>query len=729
MTMARWTGTVQDAEGNAVAGASIEVRSESSGQLVQVYADRAGSATLGNPFIAIEATVAFHAPGDAYRIRASKDGLVCEWRFQAVGTAAEMDVDQIVSELEAGFSASYETRAQLYADLDHPDGARGAVYGDSNGNFRGVYRKVGASGSGSWTRIGPLPIVETPASQTAQGTVRLAALEQMLRGEGDDVGRAVTTLPVAQVVNDAHLLEAAAPLPVEIEGGVYPVVVNDQGQVLLGIDKSTGNVVGGGLSSGGSQVVASESALMAYRDGDDLHAVGLDDTIVADLSGLDVKGIEGGNGGHVRAIVDKPMLGSTSVVGAGPARPALLVPANARALYVFIGIGQSLMVGATATNSLISTTALLPDDVLMFSGPNADVRMGLPTSGGSDPVLDPATLTSFTPLVARAGQGGGGRGETAMEAFATNLSILARDIGIQFRSLNFTAAQGGTVYSGLAKGSQIYANMLTALTKAKTLAEAQGWQLVVAGSLHKHGEGDANNVNYYNFLMDWQADIDADVKAITGQTLDVMLFMGQPSSFQGTNPQAVQAMVNAHNTSPNHWLTGPDYPFGEFYSDETHFHGPGYFLIGEQMALAYRDLMWGRGHRISQMLSATREGNIVWIDWDVPVPPLVFDTTTISQRDVMGLRYTDSEGEITITTAEITMNGVGQEVGRIRLTLASTPNGAAETIHYAMSPKITEPTVNRARGNIRDSRGETSRYDGRPLHNWAPHHRISVTIA
>ena len=72
MALARWTATAQDAEGNAVAGCSIEVRSEETGRLVQVYADRAGTVALGNPFVAPEATFGFHVEGGAYKVTATK---------------------------------------------------------------------------------------------------------------------------------------------------------------------------------------------------------------------------------------------------------------------------------------------------------------------------------------------------------------------------------------------------------------------------------------------------------------------------------------------------------------------------------------------------------------------------------------------------------------------------------------------------------------------------------
>jgi lysophospholipase L1-like esterase len=66
-------------------------------------------------------------------------------------------IEDIIYGLPQGYDVSYETRAQLYADLNWADGEIGRVFGDGNEAYKGIYKKSGASGSGSWNRIGPLP--------------------------------------------------------------------------------------------------------------------------------------------------------------------------------------------------------------------------------------------------------------------------------------------------------------------------------------------------------------------------------------------------------------------------------------------------------------------------------------------------------------------------------------------------------------------------------------------
>lgn len=56
-----------------------------------------------------------------------------------------------VSGLIVGGAVVYQTRAALFANLARPADSVGIVYGDSTAAYNGIYAKVGASGSGSWT--------------------------------------------------------------------------------------------------------------------------------------------------------------------------------------------------------------------------------------------------------------------------------------------------------------------------------------------------------------------------------------------------------------------------------------------------------------------------------------------------------------------------------------------------------------------------------------------------
>lgn len=62
---------------------------------------------------------------------------------------------------------SYQTRAQLLADLAWGSGSVGGVWNDPNAAYNGTYRKDGSGGAGTWTRIGDLPTTSIGMDQLA----------------------------------------------------------------------------------------------------------------------------------------------------------------------------------------------------------------------------------------------------------------------------------------------------------------------------------------------------------------------------------------------------------------------------------------------------------------------------------------------------------------------------------------------------------------------------------
>jgi hypothetical protein len=115
MVLARWQATIVDGAGNIQPGASIDVRREDTGgALVSLFGDRQGTTPIGNPFAADEAGfAAFHVPGGAYRITATKGAFSQVWRYVAIGLAAESD------SLTTGISWFFDPAT---ADADPGDG-------------------------------------------------------------------------------------------------------------------------------------------------------------------------------------------------------------------------------------------------------------------------------------------------------------------------------------------------------------------------------------------------------------------------------------------------------------------------------------------------------------------------------------------------------------------------------------------------------------------------------
>jgi len=98
MVLAVHQFSVVDDNGNVVPNASIEVRQEITGSpIATLFSDRAGVVSLGNPFNADgEGFAQFFVAGGAYRVTATSGALTRVWRYVAVGTAAEFDVEDFL---------------------------------------------------------------------------------------------------------------------------------------------------------------------------------------------------------------------------------------------------------------------------------------------------------------------------------------------------------------------------------------------------------------------------------------------------------------------------------------------------------------------------------------------------------------------------------------------------------------------------------------------------------
>lgn len=483
----------------------------------------------------------------------------------------------------------------------------------------------------------------------------------------------------------------------------------------------------GGGSGGGTVDAEPRAEVMGWLDGSIIRGVGDADGDVANIGSLTIRSPVNG-GRFVGVVANKPGIGANTLLGGYPGF-GLLAPAAPKVLHVWIGLGQSLMVGAEAATSRVTLSQPWPDDALMFAGASImDVRLGVATQlvGGALP-LDPDTLTGFQTHIAKVGVGSGDRGETPMEGFAKRLTTLARQMGIQYRMLSFTAAMGASSYNDIKKGTQIYANMLLALTKAKALAEARGWRIMVDGFIVKHGESDGAGSGYAGHVAEWYADANTDVKAITGQTADTHFFFHMPSS-AWSGKDAMQGMVAAQTS--NIHIAGSDYAFLDAYSpDFSHMLGPGYHLGGEMLAMAVRDTLWKPTPTKTcvQMTAASRSGTAVTLTYDVPVGPLAIDTTNMSDPGQKGFQFFAGSTEIAITNVAVTDNGTSDNVGTIVLTLASAPVSGAERVEYAQKLQSDPRTLaNVLRGNVRDSAPETSQYDGRRLYRWGISQRINL---
>jgi hypothetical protein len=271
---------------------------------------------------------------------------------------------------------------------------------------------------------------------------------------------------------------------------------------------------------------------------------------------------------------------------------------------------------------------------------------------------------------------------------------------------------------------------------AKRLADAAGKSYVVRAVTAIHGENDhyayaagkpafpmpgtdgVSTLNDYgDALLEWQRDYEDSVKAITNQTVPVPLFISQYSHWNNVPTSVIPYMqLDAHLRSKGKvTIVGPTYVL-PYSSDCLHFTGEGERHLGEYFAKVYsRTILEGKRWEPLRPISVTISGNIVTAKFLVPSPPLVFDTTLVSDPGHYGFEWFDDSGHPpAISGVEI----IGTDT--VQVTLASAPTGNDKRLRYAYTFSGCAGSGTIARGNLRDSDATPSQA-GYELYNWSVH--------
>lgn len=155
---------------------------------------------------------------DAFRdydvdgVPASGDHEPVKSAIRAIGPV----IDARFSAVETGQAAGkivFGTRAALFAILTYDANTGAEVVADSTPAYNGVYAKVGASGTGSWTKVSDLAVTSLDA--------RLTTAEGEIDGLVDLSARASRRLPM--VVDWSDALQSPVAYSSSVSGGGYTI--------------------------------------------------------------------------------------------------------------------------------------------------------------------------------------------------------------------------------------------------------------------------------------------------------------------------------------------------------------------------------------------------------------------------------------------------------------------------------------------------------------------------
>lgn len=382
--------------------------------------------------------------------------------------------------------------------------------------------------------------------------------------------------------------------------------------------------------------------------------------------------------------------------------------------------GQSLAdgLGAGSIASLASEApnALVPNAGIEDGVQGSDMQgvIGLPLSSTGVAAFNPSLNPNQT-------------AESPLYAAMIHLQNSIDERGIASKILGSTNAHGGTAISGLSKGTAIY-DVGVAQSKAyRDYASAAGKSCLTQFVLWVQGETDISNGlsgdEYINrlskLIADYQTDINQDLAPImlTYQTAS------HTKRWPTYSPEIPYAQLKAANLNRSIKMACATYVM-PYNSDGIHMPPNSYRWLGAYFGKVM-DWMLTSGRtdwKPVQPEAIYRNGRVITIKFHVPVKPLVFDTTLVTNPGNYGFKVFNSANvEQTISSVSI-VNG---DTVKIVLNAAPTSNVTVKYAQGTGNDTNAGPTTG-ARGNLRDSDATVAKVldlttgQPYPLQNWCP---------
>jgi hypothetical protein len=514
--------------------------------------------------------------------------------------------------------------------------------------------------------------------------------------------------------------EAVAGTLFEDDQGNAPMVVLDDGRIVLAKSRLGDTEVRGALDFEGTQQLAHEEASYEFciTDDDDnvVFGVDLDGNVVihgfADEATV-LASADAANKARSEQLQRRPVIGLQQ-----PTKDV-----NSIVIY-----GQSLAVGQETWPPLSKTqkfSNLMLGGAVTPNGTNTSYNQ-FATAGlqpliakgvsGSTILTDPA-IAALTP-------GDGASAENVGIGMANSAALhLARRLLADPKSfLVYCPAVGGKTIEQLSKvnsqdGVNLYLRFTSAVTQAHAAAVAASMSHSVTAIVFMQGEWDyvttygstkATKALYRAMLEQLRTDMIADIKAATGQTEDPVFIIYQTggsytADADGTGTAGLHigmaqlefALANPKKVA----LASPAYPVTD---KGGHLDANGSRWFGMFLAKAYRRLVIeGTEFRpLSPTKIEMPDALTIRIHFHVPEPPLafanVYAVNTATDYAAKGFRVTDSGGAKVIASVSIVADTI------VEIVLQSALDEATGRIWYAGK------TTHNGNGNLRDSDTEVA---------------------
>ena len=292
----------------------------------------------------------------------------------------------------------------------------------------------------------------------------------------------------------------------------------------------------------------------------------------------------------------------------------------------------------------------------------------------------------------------------------------------------FPGGHGLTDIKGLMKPVGPYMKFIEEIDYAYQKAHELGWDFQIPAICWMQGESDIAdypNTDYKELFHQMYNDLNTDIKQITHQTNDIRIICYQSSAltkgdrfknnnYNGTESRTPEIQMELVRDDSMIWAMGPTYPY-DYLREALHIDAVGQKRIGDLAAKSALGIIRNEACFIGLVPMETKvEGNTVSIIFNVPTPPLCFDTIQVMKADHFGFNIIRQDN--TDIISDVVLKG-----DTVVITCQESPIGCK--IRYGVNGEFRKGgRLHGSRGNLRDSQGETRRVtiDGKayPQDNW-----------
>ena len=292
----------------------------------------------------------------------------------------------------------------------------------------------------------------------------------------------------------------------------------------------------------------------------------------------------------------------------------------------------------------------------------------------------------------------------------------------------FPGGLGMQPIKNLIKGSSPYNKFIEEITYAYKKAQEKGWTFNIPAVCWMQGESDIADypgTDYKALLKQMHHDLNTDIKSITHQSNDIRFICYQtnivtrgknykPNHFNGIEAQTPQAQMELVRDDTLFWASGPMYPYS-FVNESLHPDGISQKRFGYLLGKSVLDMLHHEKRFIGVVpINTEIKGNEVYLLFNVPYPPLCFDTVSVRKVNNYGFNVIRKDNIDIISSIKIDNDTVIVKCNESPLgcKIRYAVNGDYWKNGWRVGP----------RGNLRDSQGNNQKVEiqGRTyaLHNW-----------